>query len=248
MTNTSVGDSIQCDDGSWEFDEAVAERFDDHVRKSIPLYDRVQSQVAVLIDYFTNTETDQVVYDIGCATGETLKVIGKKYKRKENHDIELVGIDLKKEMIRKAREKLENHEIEAKLISTDVTDTVSLERASAILSLYTLSFIEEHDRKILFDRIHDSLRTGGGFIFVEKTRGSSSFHQDLFRDQYFDYKRNHYSDDEIITKARSLRGQLRPISTDEYVNMLTEAGFRENNIDVFFRYYFWTGFIVRKSG
>ena len=56
--------------GGWEFNEEVAEHFDEHVRRSVPLYDEAQQMVVDLSEWFVRD--DSTVYDIGSATGETI--------------------------------------------------------------------------------------------------------------------------------------------------------------------------------
>ncbi len=44
---------ITSEASNWVFDEHVAPHFDEHVRKSVPEYDRVQELVATFSDWFT---------------------------------------------------------------------------------------------------------------------------------------------------------------------------------------------------
>lgn len=62
---------ITTEASNWVFDEHVAPHFDDHVRKSVPEYDRVQDLAAKFSDWFTHP--DCTVLDFGAASGETLR-------------------------------------------------------------------------------------------------------------------------------------------------------------------------------
>jgi len=67
----------------------------------------------------------------------------------------------------------------------------------------------------------------------------------MFREHYFDYKQQHFAPEEVVDKAKSLRGQLRPLSRSEYRELLTDAGFEE--IEPFYQKYMWWGVIARKQ-
>ena len=65
-----VDESISAVEGGWEFTSEVAENFDTHVRKSIPLYDEIQQMTVDMSEWFI--KDNSVVYDIGSSTGETI--------------------------------------------------------------------------------------------------------------------------------------------------------------------------------
>jgi hypothetical protein len=78
-------DAIQVDGGitseasNWVFDEHVAPHFDEHVRKSVPEYDRVQELAATFSDWFTHNGS--TVLDFGASTGETIRRIRDRHSK-----------------------------------------------------------------------------------------------------------------------------------------------------------------------
>jgi tRNA (cmo5U34)-methyltransferase len=90
---TTVDIGLEQEVGRWKFDEEVANQFDEHVRKSIPLYDEVQRRVVKLSDWFLQGEGNEFVYDLGCATGTTIEQLVKKHG--SSSPPEFIGIDLK---------------------------------------------------------------------------------------------------------------------------------------------------------
>lgn len=240
---TTVDTDIEQDDAGWEFDEAVAEHFDSHVRKSIPNYDAIQTQTVKLTDWFVRGEPQDHIYDLGCATGETLDLLAQRHR---GSDVTFTGIDVEEAMLAKARERLA-HESNVTLTCDDLREDPRFPNASVVVSLFTLSFIPEADRAELLGRIYNDLDRGGALIFCEKTRASSAFFQDVFTEHYWDYKASRgLDDDQILGKARTLRGQLRPLTIDEYRTMLADAGFASENVEVWYRYYPWLGVVARK--
>ena len=50
---------------------------------------------------------------------------------------------------------------------------------------------------------------------------------------YLNYKRKHFPDDEILDKEKSLRDKLKPEREADLIEMLTQTGFRAENIESF---------------
>jgi tRNA (cmo5U34)-methyltransferase len=151
-------------------------------------------------------------------------------------------------MLEKARQRVGGEQA-VNLIQADISTHMSFPNATLVTSLFTLSFIREKNRKKLLAQIYDDLESGGALILCEKTRARSPFFQDIWNEEYWDYKAEQgLQDDEILGKAKTLRGQLRPMTVTEYETHLSAAGFDvENNVDVFFKWFPWTGMVARKG-
>jgi len=242
---TTVDGSLEQSEGGWTFDEQVAEEFDAHVRKSIPLYEQVQSQVVDLADWFLQSEGEEKVYDLGCATGTTIEQLVNRYGTEGPPSF--VGIDIQAPMLDRARERIGDCS-NVDFLQADVSSHMSFPGASMVISLFTMSFVREEDRRELVQQIYDDLEYGGAFVFAEKTRARSSQFQDIWNEEYWDFKASQgLSEEEIIGKAKTLRGQLRPLTVAEYEDILTDAGFDvDRDVDVFFKWFPWTGMVARK--
>jgi len=242
-SETTVGDNIEKSEGEWNFDESVAEEFDKHVRNSIPNYDLIQDQVVKISNWYLSSNDNITYYDLGCSTGTTIKQVydSNDWKFQPN----IVGVDEVRPMLKRAEEKLEDYE-GVKLTQRDLSKNPSFNDADLITSLFTMSFLSEEDRQNLFNSIHNGLKEGGALVFCEKTYPDSGRFQSMYREHYWDFKRENFNDEEIIGKAKSLRGQLRPLTQKEYIEMLKEAGFKEENIETFYQFYMWWGVVARK--
>lgn len=89
MPQRPVDDEIQLTSRRWEFNKEVAQHFDSHVRKSLPLYDEIQSMIVSLSDAFITQSCS--VYDLGTATGETIALLQTRHRSIGN--ARYVGID-----------------------------------------------------------------------------------------------------------------------------------------------------------
>ena len=104
--------------------------------------------------------------------------------------------------------------------------TVNLEKSDLIVSYYTIQFIHPKLRQELINKIYESLNWGGAFILYEKVRANDARFQDIISNLYMEYKLDKgYTAEEIIGKAKSLKGVLEPFSTQGNIDMLKRAGF-----------------------
>ncbi len=72
MSDT-VGDGIDAQRGNWKFGGEASKHFDEHVSKSVPLYNEGHQLICDMSDFFV--KPDSVVYEVGCSTGSlTLKL------------------------------------------------------------------------------------------------------------------------------------------------------------------------------
>ena len=224
---------------AWSFAGATAENFGEHVRRSIPFYDVGHDVVCKLSDFFIRQ--DSLVCEIGVSVGDLLIRLVKHHQNKPG--CRWVGLDLEKNMIHKSQEKLEGKEN----VSLKVADIVSydLEPTDLVVSYYCIQFISPKWRQQVIDKIYSALNCGGAFIWFEKVRASDARFQDIMTTLYTDYKlEQNYSPDEIIAKARSLKGIMEPFSTQGNLDLLKRAGFVHTTI--VFKYLCFEGILAIK--
>ena len=96
-----TGDSIVAGNANWVFSGEVAQHFDDHVSKSVPLYDAGHELICGVSDFFIGNGS--VAYELGCSTGTLSFRLAERNKSKTG--ARFVGIDIEAEMVAKAIEK-----------------------------------------------------------------------------------------------------------------------------------------------
>jgi tRNA (cmo5U34)-methyltransferase len=234
-----VGDDIDVQGHRWSFGGGTARRFDDHVEKSVPGYRDGHSIVEQLSDFFV-TRHGRVI-EIGCSTGA---LIGRLARRHQAVGCQFVGVDVVPEMITLARERangLDNLSIElADASRVDYRD------ATLVVMYYTLQFIPLWQRAALLRQMFRGLRPAGALILFEKTRLPDSSLQDMCGQIYDAYKADRgFTPEEIVGKARSLRGVLEPLTSGENAALLRQAGFLEPH--VIYKYLAFEGVIAVKS-
>lgn len=233
-----AGDKIRTLNANWSFSGDVPKNFDIHVGKSVPMYAEGHNLVCRLSDFFLSDSS--ICYEIGSSTGELTKKIAHHNNHKK---IKLIGIEPIFEMVEVANEKCK--EISNISFITDDILNVDLEKSDLIVSYYTVQFIKPRVRQAVFDKIYKSLNWGGAFVLFEKVRACDARFQDIMTALYTDYKLEQgYTEKEIVSKTRSLKGVLEPFSTQGNLDLLKRAGFVD--ITSVFKYVSFEGFLAIK--
>ncbi|WP_107496472.1 methyltransferase domain-containing protein [Thalassobius sp. I31.1] len=232
-----VGDTIKAKSAGWSFGGETPASFEDHVAKSVPLYQEGHDVVVQLSDYFLHQNS--LCYEIGSSTGVLLdKVVNHNHQK----NIRAVGIDVESDMVAFAKQKYTKPNIS--FVNADIAE-FDLENADMIVSYYTLQFIKPKFRMDVLRQIYDALNWGGALLLFEKVRAPDARFQDIMSSLYIEYKIDQgYDAGEILSKSRSLKGVLEPFSTGGNLDLLRKAGFED--IMTVMKYVSFEGFLAIK--
>jgi tRNA (cmo5U34)-methyltransferase len=240
---SKVGDGIQAERANWKFGGDTTKTFDEHVRKSVPLYLEGHDLICDMSDFFV--KDDSVVYELGCATGAlTLKLAEHNNLKPKAR---FIGVDVEADMIAVAEEKKSTPELKDLNVDFLVESVVEMkfEPTDMIVCYYTVQFIKPSVRQVLMDKLYESLNWGGALLLFEKVRGADARFQDIITALYTDYKiRMGYSCEDVVSKSRSLKGVLEPFSTQGNIDMLRRSGFVD--INTVQKYLCFEGFLAIK--
>lgn len=215
-----VGDGIRAGNAGWTFAGEVAKSFSAHVRRSLPLYEEGHELICRVSDYFVRENS--VVYELGVSTGALLRRLAERHGDKPG--VRLIGIDREPAMLEQARRELaERPGLELRCADIHLFD---YEPADLIVAYYTVQFVPPRIRQDLINRVFQALNWGGAFILFEKVRAPDARFQDIATGIHTDFKlENGFDAEEILNKARSLKGVLEPFSTQGNLDLLSRAGF-----------------------
>ncbi len=217
---------------NFEFDENVADVFDDMLNRSIPFYKEIVKTSAKILNNFL-TDND-IIYDLGCSTATTLIEISRLIK---NPNIGLIGIDNSVPMLKKAKHKVKMYSKSdrIKFICADINNFPILNAGGIILN-YTLQFIRPINRIEVLKNLYNSLRDGGVIILSEKIISHDKKLNVFFKQMYYSFKKeNNYSELEIANKREALEDVLIPYSIEENIKMLKHVGFK--SVETFFQWF-----------
>lgn len=225
------------------FNNKVAGVFDDMVTRSVPFYVEMQRMMSELVA--DHCGEDGVIYDLGCSTGATMIMMDQTVPQQ----IKFVGIDDSAPMLEKCRTKLQEVGMK-RPYSLEVADLntglVPLPNASVVILCLTLQFVRPIAREKLLRNIFEQLNPGGVLIVIEKILAEETdFNRDFIKYYYNHKRRNNYSEMEISQKREALENVLIPYKLSENITLLKEVGFR--TVEVFFKWYNFSGFIAKKQ-
>ena len=217
-----VGENIHAENANWSFGGNTPLEFEEHVRKSVPLYHEGHQLICELSDYFL--KNNSLVYDLGSSTGNLLVKLAERCRLKPS--VQLVGVECEENMIKVAQQKA----VAIPNISFKNEDilTTELLPCDMVVCYYTVQFIPPRVRQDLINRIYQALHWGGAFVMFEKVRANDARFQDIFTGLYTEYKiKQGYQASEILNKQRSLKGVLEPFSSQGNIDLLKRAGFTD---------------------
>jgi len=217
-----------------------AEDFDAHIDQSIRGYANLIHDCVELSPYFVEDGT--VVTDVGCSTGRLLSEIRARNQERAP-GARYVGFDIEPSFqahwAKHAAANINFH-VHDVLAHEDFRDI------SLATSIFTLQFLPERHRRAICQKLFDGLVPGGALIIAEKTFAQSAKVQDMLTSLYLNYKRGHFSDEDILDKEKSLRDKMKPNRERDVVAMLTDVGFAADNIEAFWKNHLFVAFICVK--
>lgn len=190
----------------WEFDDNVANRFQEEAVNNIPDYERVIDMCVELAK--SKVASDAVVVDIGSALGHTIdKFLNKGFST-------VYGIENSDAMISKSKHQ-------DKIIRSDKFPEL---KSDFVMANWTLHFVVE--RKEYLQSIYNNMNDNGVLIVSDKTAQTPEV-----KELYYDFKRdNGLTNEYIYEKEKKLQGYMHAYPVEWYLDSLKEIGFKNIQI------------------
>lgn len=206
------------------FNAAVADVFPDMLRRSIPGYEMIISQLGVLARQYALAGSR--VYDLGCSLGAATLAMASQLRQR---DIHYVCVDNSEAMTQRCEQRLHRHLAadDFELICADICE-LELQPASMIVLNFTLQFIPPAQRQGLLEKLYQALLPGGALVLSEKVCFADATQQRQIDDLYMEFKRaNGYSELEISQKRTALENVMVPDTPEAHFERIQAAGFRQ---------------------
>ena len=224
-----------------------ADQFDGHIEKSIRGYTDLRNDVVGMSKFFIEEGTQ--VLDIGCSEGTLLERIAGDCPV---GDVEFIGCEIENSFV--AQWEKRDLPKELHLLNEDILDwgnddkplskILKPNNLSLVVSLFTMQFLAERHRLELFKKIYDNLVDGGAFITSEKIFAQNAKVQNMLEFLYYDYKKQHFSEKEILDKEEQLRFLAKLTTENLLMKQLRSVGFR--GIQIFWRNFNFIGVLAMK--
>lgn len=225
----------------FRFNQAVVDVFPDMLQRSVPGYESIIAQSALLASRYVQAQSN--LYDLGSSLGATaisMQDALHELSPSQTEGCEIHAIDNSRAMVDASRELINRSSTDKrtalqKLVPIHVTEadlkTCPLSNASVVAMNFTLQFVDLNARASLMKRIANALRPGGVLILSEKVCFSDPIVNALHIDMYHAFKSaNGYSDLEISQKRTALENVLVPDTLTTHKERLLGAGFKHASV------------------
>ncbi|MFK7996415.1 MAG: carboxy-S-adenosyl-L-methionine synthase CmoA [Granulosicoccus sp.] len=237
----------------FKFNQAVVDVFPDMLRRSVPGYESIITQSALLASRYVQPDTH--LYDLGSSLGASAMSMRDALMHcdtSQTQGCEIHAIDNSPAMVKASRQlitesagSLPNHAVPIVVHEADL-EAHPLTQASVVAMNFTLQFIDVHARDALMAKIATALQPGGVFILSEKVAFPDPLLNELHIDMYHAFKSaNGYSDLEISQKRSALENVLVPDTLATHHERLLNAGF--SHASVWFQCFNFASLIAIKS-
>lgn len=207
-------------DGGFEFNEEVADVFDNMLSRSIPDYRGMRDMVALVGGFFADSPWHTVA-DVGSSLGESFRPFAEAGCR-------VLSIEPSEPMLSRQRERFtEFDNIEyAKVCAADGLGALEDDSLDLCIFCLTLQFMAMRERDEALALAHKKLRAGGAVVIVQKDNTGCKTFDDIAGRKYYEIKkRNGYNREQIETKKRALNGRMEIDTYRQSVGRLILAGF-----------------------
>jgi tRNA (cmo5U34)-methyltransferase len=206
---------------------------------TVPFYDEIQRLIIEVSEYFVRDHS--LVYALGSSTGQILHLLSIAHRRKE--DVEFIGLDLDASKFNEVAKTVNKANVR---FDHEAIMNIDLLPTTFVIALFTMQFLTIAERRRLLARVNQRMVEGGGLIMVEKVHGEHPCFGNMWTELYRDFRRRQgLTAEEILQRAQSNRGLLKPLSVAENRELLHQSGFGQ--IDIFFKWYNWAGFLAVKT-
>ena len=207
----------------------------DAFNKASTDYDKYRKQAIPNMDIYYNTVvnltknfSDPKILDLGAGTGILTELL---YKQHPNSNITLV--DLSTEMLNIAKNKFNDKNfkyIEADYLTHDFDKDYDI-----IVSSLSIHHLTDEEKKVLYKRIYNFLRTGGVFINADQVCGATEYTEEIYKKE----DASHLNRQNIPEKEKDILRQRRlldkPAKLLDTLQWYEDIGYK--NVDVYYKYY-----------
>ena len=222
----------------FRFNQAVVDVFPDMLKRSVPGYESIITQSALLASRFAQPHTH--LYDLGTSLGATALSMRDALEDCEpcrSDGCEIHAIDNSAAMVKTCRELINASTQKTVPVTVPVIvheadlESFPLANASVVAMNFTLQFVNPAARDALMSRIAQALVPGGALILSEKVCFSDPVVHELHIDMYHAFKRaNGYSALEVSQKRTALENVLVPDTLTTHHKRLMRAGFTHASV------------------
>lgn len=207
----------------FNFDDKVANVFEDMLKRSIPGYSAIISAVGMLTKLHSQPNSNY--YDLGSSLGASALAMRRNI---QHPNCRIIAVDNSEAMVNRSRDiiGMDNSPTPIDIYYDDIR-IFEIKNATVVVLNYTLQFISSRNRDKIIQNIFDGLNEGGVLILSEKVKFEDAELNERQITRFHNFKKlNGYSNLEISKKKDALENVLIPDSIETHKKRLFNAGFK----------------------
>jgi tRNA (cmo5U34)-methyltransferase len=211
----------------FEFDNKVANVFEDMLKRSIPGYSAIISAVGMLTKIYSQPNSNY--YDLGSSLGASAMAMRRNIT---HQNCKVIAVDNSQAMVNRSKDiiEMDNSSIPIDIFCNDIRN-YKIENAAVVVLNYTLQFISPKNRDKIIQNIFNGMKDGGILILSEKIIFEDESLNKRQISRYHNFKRlNGYSDIEISKKKEALENVLIPDTIETHKKRLFNSGFKTADV------------------
>ncbi len=221
-------------DNRSSFDSCV---YDNNIRKVIPYYDEIYSQIIDLIRTYCG-DAEISLLDTGCGSG----MMGLKADELLNIS-EMILCDPSENMLKAAEKKLADKH--CKFINTGSEDLDFENRFDVVTAIQSHHYFDRATREIAVKNCYNALKPGGLFICFENTAPFSETGIRIMKKRVENFGINAGRTQlEVVSHSERYNKEYFPITIKEHFELLDKTGFEVT--ELFWHSYMQSGFYAIK--
>lgn len=220
----------------------LPEDYDTKIAAVLPYYSSFHQETISLVRSLP--DVPKVWLDTGCGTGSLVSKAVKQFP-----DTKFLLLDPSESMLQQAREKLSSYPPERlEFLRASPTQELSRtldERPDVITAIQCHHYLDRENRTKAVGVCHELLKDGGVFITFENIRPLTEEGITIGKRYWGDFQKAHgRSDEETEQHLERFGTEYFPITVEEHLELLMEAGFR--TVELFWYSYMQAGFYCIK--
>lgn len=205
-----------------DFFYIIKDNYDEHIELAIPLYKTMHEEIVRLAP---NVNGRMKVLDLGCGTGKTSSVILNHFPLAE-----VYGIDLFDVMLNHARVRLASFLDRVTLVRDDFREADFVDLYDLCISALAIHHSTSSEKRELFARIYEALKTNGRFVMIDWTKFRSQDMHDMSARFAEEHARKSIPGDKseiVMDWVNHWREKNIPDSVEDMIGWLTDVGFSQ---------------------
>ncbi|PIN73697.1 hypothetical protein COV20_05750 [Candidatus Woesearchaeota archaeon CG10_big_fil_rev_8_21_14_0_10_45_16] len=207
------------------YDHYETKKYDDQIVRSIPGHEELHKHIDQLVE---SLPEEPKILELGVGTGLTAERILRK-----RPNAEYVVVDFSEQMLAGARGRLSKYDV--KFVNGDYSKIGLPEDNDLVVSVISIHHQEtDEDKKRLFQRIYDSIKDTGAFIFGDLVTYRNEEEAALNEARHFHHLVENAQDEDSLREWAHHHKHLNKLAPlEDQVDWLREIGFRD--VEVVYR-------------